>query len=874
MLLCIINVINKYYLDQIKLRYFSSRFNNRKIKRYSTTLLLVGGITSAAHSRATEQIYHIQSNNDAILQSMVAEFALANGDIPTALHNYTVLAIRSNSTSIKQRALNIAIEQENLQSALDIARHWVVQEPKDVPAKFYLAHIALKAHEYELAAQTLNSILTLDPNADLEKILAGIMPDSEQDRNDLLNTLKASQKKDNPSILVLIAGLEAQNGHLEQALQSVNKALRKRPKVTSFILFKANLLLALGNQQEVEEWFAKSSRKNSRNLEVRLAEVRFLIKHEKAEEALEKLQKMLLIWPNSDEALFIAGLTAIDLKDYELAEKYLIELRDSDQYQNEAYYYLAINAERKQQLETAKAYYRLVDGNLYTVSRRNLISIYAHQERLNDALRFLTQERVNYPQHANFLYLAQAEILKKMGHKEAALSLLSEAVENLPDDPEILYAQILLLDPFEDRNQLDLALYAPDDWQHLQHAFPQDIQGLKLLGLIRTSDNGRDFDLLRDRVIFPIRDSKGRVVGFGGRALNDEIKPKYINSPDSEVFHKNRLLYGLYEGRKQKAHDWLMVEGYMDVIALQQAGVYGAVATLGTASNEEHLNILFKQNNQLTIAFDGDAAGQKAARRTLEIALPLLSDGRELKFFVLPDQHDPDSLMRQEGFETFNRLWQQSPLLSDFIFALLSQQHQITTPEGKSQVMAELNQLTELLPKHGSYRYLLRQFFKEKLGFNKKWQPQVSLDASLSFNIRTKDEDFATAILIHYPYLYSHFETLRAIIQPDQLLAQVLTTIDRVFDQLPDDQEQASYFILGACSAYHYELNEILQRTHIHMLIQAPEMADQQAKEYALALQEKYLRLKLKSPSSLRESRHLRQQLNELTKQISLKLLQ
>lgn len=415
--------------------------------------------------------------------------------------------------------------------------------------------------------------------------------------------------------------------------------------------------------------------------------------------------------------------------------------------------------------------------------------------------------------------------------------------------------------------------YAPDDWQHLEHAFPEDIQGLKLLGLIRTSDSGRDFDLLRDRVIFPIRDHKGRVVGFGGRALSDDIKPKYINSPDSEVFHKNRLLYGFYEGRKQKAKDWLMVEGYMDVIALQQAGVYGAVATLGTASNEEHLNILFKQNNQLTIAFDGDAAGQKAARRTLEIALPLLNDGRELKFFVLPHQHDPDSLMRQEGPETFQRLWEQSPLLSDFIFALLSQQHQITTPEGKSQVMAELNQLTELLPKHGSYRYLLRQFFKEKLGFNKKWQPQVSLDASLSFNIRTKDEDFAIAILVHYPYLYTHFETLRAIIQPDQLLAQVLTTIDRVFEQLPDDQEMASYFILGACSAYQYELAEILQRTHVHMLIQAPEMVDQQAKDYALALQEKYLRLKLKSPSSLRESRYLRQQLNELTKQISLKLI-
>lgn len=415
--------------------------------------------------------------------------------------------------------------------------------------------------------------------------------------------------------------------------------------------------------------------------------------------------------------------------------------------------------------------------------------------------------------------------------------------------------------------------YAPEDWQHLEKAFPQDIEGLKLLGLIRTSDSGRDFDLLRDRVIFPIRDNKGRVVGFGGRALNDEIKPKYINSPDSEVFHKNQLLYGLYEGRKDRAQNWLMVEGYMDVIALQQNGISGATATLGTASNADHLTILFKQNNQITIAFDGDAAGQKAARRTLEIALPLLNDSRELKFFVLPKEHDPDSLIRKEGFETFQRIWQQSPLLSDFVFALLSQNYDVATPEGKSQVMAELNQLTELLPKQGSYRYLLRQFFKEKLGFNRKWQPQVSLDASLSFNIRTKDEDFAVAILMQHPFLYIHFEVLRALIHPDELLAQILAVFDRVFDDLPDDQELATYYILGACGAYHLELSEIIQRTNIQALAEAPEMADKLASDYSLALQEKYLKLKLKAPTSLSESRNLRKQLNELTKQISLKLV-
>lgn len=415
--------------------------------------------------------------------------------------------------------------------------------------------------------------------------------------------------------------------------------------------------------------------------------------------------------------------------------------------------------------------------------------------------------------------------------------------------------------------------YAPEDWQHLEKAFPQDIEGLKLLGLIRTSDSGRDFDLLRDRVIFPIRDSKGRVVGFGGRALNDEIKPKYINSPDSEVFHKNQLLYGLYEGRKDRAQNWLMVEGYMDVIALQQNGISGAVATLGTASNADHLNILFKQNSQITIAFDGDAAGQKAARRTLEIALPLLNDGRELKFFVLPKEHDPDSLIRKEGLETFNRLWQQSPLLSDFVFALLSQNYEIATPEGKSQVMAELNQLTELLPKQGSYRYLLRQFFKEKLGFNKKWQPQVSLDATLSFKQNMGNEEFAIAILMQHPFLYIHFEVLRAFIDPNELLAQILAVFDRIFDELPDDQELATYYILGACSAYHLELSDIMQRTNIQAFTEAPEMADKLASDYSLALQEKYLKQKLKSPISLSESRNLRKQLNELTRQISLKLV-
>ena len=417
--------------------------------------------------------------------------------------------------------------------------------------------------------------------------------------------------------------------------------------------------------------------------------------------------------------------------------------------------------------------------------------------------------------------------------------------------------------------------YAPEDWQHLEKAFPQDIEGLRQLGLIRTSDKGRDFDLLRDRVIFPIRDSKGRVVGFGGRALNDEIKPKYINSPDSEVFHKNQLLYGLYEGRKQKAQDWLMVEGYMDVIALQQYGVFGAVATLGTASNTDHLNILFKQNSRITVAFDGDAAGQKAARRTLEIALPLLNDGRELKFFVLPNDHDPDSLIRREGLESFQRMLQAAPLLSEFIFAHLTQNHNSTSPEGKSQVMGELKQLTELLPKHGSYRYLLQQYFREKLGYNRKWQPQVNNDASLSFSTKIDAEEYVVAILMTHPYLYIHFEPLRALIPHDQLLFKILNIFNTIFDDLPDDPELSQYYVLGACANYHHDLQHILLQTNISDYTSSPEQADKLAEDFSIKLQYQCLQQKLKSKkfTSIAEMRNLKQRIYEIDRKRSLTLI-
>ena len=275
--------------------------------------------------------------------------------------------------------------------------------------------------------------------------------------------------------------------------------------------------------------------------------------------------------------------------------------------------------------------------------------------------------------------------------------------------------------------------FAPSGWQHLEEAFPQDIEGLRILGLVRTSQHGRDFDLLRNRVIFPIRDPQGRVVGFAGRTITDDEQPKYINSSDSPVFHKQAVLYGLYEGRKAKAKDWLVVEGYMDVISLHQAGVYGAVASMGTALAQSQIERLLQFNPVLTLSFDGDSAGQKAAWRAMEIGLPALTDGKALHFLTLPDNHDPDSYVKAYGLAAMQQQIAQALPLSEYLYSSLTRQYPATTPENRSKILQQLSQLTQKLPK-GSYGWLLREDIKNKMGLGRKYQARKAQDALLNFD--------------------------------------------------------------------------------------------------------------------------------------------
>ena len=229
--------------------------------------------------------------------------------------------------------------------------------------------------------------------------------------------------------------------------------------------------------------------------------------------------------------------------------------------------------------------------------------------------------------------------------------------------------------------------YAPDDWQGLKQAFEKyEDNSLVECGLVIQGEEGKRYDRFRDRVMFPILSSRGAVIGFGGRVMG-QGEPKYLNSPETSLFEKGREVYGLVQARDaiRIAGRVLVVEGYMDVVALAQFDVGYAVATLGTATTPVHVTKLLKLADEIVFCFDGDAAGRKAAWRALDVALPSLSDGKPVKFLFLPDGEDPDTFVRKHGKDEFEKKVAQSKPLSEFLLDELRAQYDIRTAEGQAQ---------------------------------------------------------------------------------------------------------------------------------------------------------------------------------------------
>lgn len=259
--------------------------------------------------------------------------------------------------------------------------------------------------------------------------------------------------------------------------------------------------------------------------------------------------------------------------------------------------------------------------------------------------------------------------------------------------------------------------FAPDGWDTLEKGLQADSklkQQLVEVGMLVQKDNDKIYDRFRQRIMFPIRDGRGRVIAFGGRILG-EGQPKYLNSPETPIFHKSNTLYGLFEMRqsRKKFEHILVVEGYMDVVALAQFGIRNAVATLGTATTVEHLELLFRQVQEVVFCFDGDEAGLKAAWKALELSLPLMEKERSVRFLFLDQGEDPDSTVRKEGVAGFSSRVAQALSLSDFLVKGL--QRKLSSPmqtiEGRQQLVALAEPYVQAA--HGLYQFLLAEKIAE-----------------------------------------------------------------------------------------------------------------------------------------------------------------
>jgi DNA primase len=306
--------------------------------------------------------------------------------------------------------------------------------------------------------------------------------------------------------------------------------------------------------------------------------------------------------------------------------------------------------------------------------------------------------------------------------------------------------------------------YISDAWGGMMKAYSRNGQAnqqLVELGMAIQGDKSRPYDRFRGRIMFPIRDKRGRVIGFGGRVLGDE-KPKYLNSPETRVYHKGQELYGLYEAKQanKNLERLVVVEGYMDVVALAQHGVDYAVASLGTATTAEQLQTMFRTVKEVICCYDGDRAGRDAAWRAMENALPLIRDGFSLKFVFVPDGEDPDSLIRKKGQQAFEKILDEAMPLSKFLFEQLMTQVDMSSSEGRAGFVESFKPLLAKLPdsvlKDGIINDVANNFGTGSEQFLTKFRKTVASENTIKKpKVATKVTPvrLAIALLLEHPHI-------------------------------------------------------------------------------------------------------------------------
>ena len=419
--------------------------------------------------------------------------------------------------------------------------------------------------------------------------------------------------------------------------------------------------------------------------------------------------------------------------------------------------------------------------------------------------------------------------------------------------------------------------YAPDGYSGLRDALGKDERRMKLLdraGLFSKNDRGHVYDKFRDRVMFPIFDRRGRVIAFGGRVFEKDDGPKYLNSPETALFHKGRELYGLWQVRQanQKIERLIVVEGYMDVVSLFQFGVTQAVATLGTATTPDHAELLFRNAPDVFFCFDGDAAGRRAGWRALESVLPRMKDGRQAFFLFLPDGEDPDTIVRKEGKDGFDERLKQATPLSQFFFDELTREVNMATLDGKARLAERARPMLAQIP-DGAFGDLMKQQLATLTGLGAKpaaapaSRPPARAVAPAQ---RRSLVRAAIAILLQQPSLAMtleghHFGGLR--LPGVELLIELLTLVEQrpdistgaLLEHFEGREEQESLHKLAAQTLpgdeamWNQELHDAVAQLEKQLLLQRLEELQAKQRQQGLDDTDKYeLRELLKARATLR----------------------
>ena len=339
--------------------------------------------------------------------------------------------------------------------------------------------------------------------------------------------------------------------------------------------------------------------------------------------------------------------------------------------------------------------------------------------------------------------------------------------------------------------------YAPDGFNNILNQFKNAATEKQLIkiGLIKKNEQGKKYDRFRNRIMFPIKDRRGRIIGFGGRAFSDEI-PKYLNTPETPVFHKSDALYGLYEARKYKetSQSIIVVEGYMDVVALAQHQIFNVVATLGTATTTQHIQQLFNYTQEVVFCFDGDRAGRDAAWRAAQQTIPLFKDGLEAKFLFLPQDEDPDSVVRQRGKNIFLQYIKDSHTLSTFIFEKLSESIDIRTPAGKAKLAQQAKPLLSKFP-DGVYKKLIFEELEKIVGTPIHYEIANATSYKSKVDKTTTSKvtpvRLAISVLLHDPTLVAEIDTTENLEHADIPGLDLLKEIITIWKNEPDLNQAA-----------------------------------------------------------------------------------